>query len=47
MTEGEWEVRTVHKTDGKDGYVYFTGTKDATNAANLYRAERTAPASSG
>jgi dipeptidyl-peptidase 4 len=37
VTDGEWEVRTVHKTDGKDGYVYFSGTKDATNATNLYR----------
>ena len=37
VTEGEWEIRTVHKTDGKDGYVYFSATKDATNAANLYR----------
>jgi dipeptidyl-peptidase 4 len=37
ITEGEWEVRSVHKTDRKDGYVYFNGTRDATNASNLYR----------
>jgi dipeptidyl-peptidase 4 len=37
ITEGEWEVRSVHKTDRKDGYIYFNATKDATNALNLYR----------
>jgi dipeptidyl aminopeptidase/acylaminoacyl peptidase len=37
VTQGEWEVRTVHKTDLKDGYVYFNATRDGTNALNLYR----------
>jgi dipeptidyl aminopeptidase/acylaminoacyl peptidase len=37
VTEGEWEVRTVHTTDRKDGYIYFNGTKDVTNGMNLYR----------
>lgn len=37
ITQGEWEVRTVHNTNRKDGYVYFNGTRDSTNALNLYR----------
>ncbi|HEX3151730.1 MAG TPA: DPP IV N-terminal domain-containing protein [Gemmataceae bacterium] len=37
LTQGDWEVRSVHTTDRKDGYLYFNATKDATNAINLYR----------
>jgi dipeptidyl-peptidase 4 len=37
ITQGEWEVRSVHTTDRKDGYIYFNGTKDSTNGLNLYR----------
>jgi dipeptidyl aminopeptidase/acylaminoacyl peptidase len=37
ITQGEWEVRTVHNTNRKDGYIYFNGTRDSTNALNLYR----------
>jgi dipeptidyl-peptidase-4 len=37
LTQGEWEVRSVHPTDHVDGYVYFSGTKDSTNGLNLYR----------
>ncbi|MBO0698155.1 MAG: DPP IV N-terminal domain-containing protein [Zavarzinella sp.] len=37
LTQGEWEVRSVQTTDHADGYVYFNGTRDATNGLNLYR----------
>ncbi|HKB02690.1 MAG TPA: DPP IV N-terminal domain-containing protein [Gemmataceae bacterium] len=37
LTQGEWEVRSVHTTDRADGYSYFNGTRDATNGLNLYR----------
>lgn len=37
VTQGDWEVRTVYTTDRKDGYVYFSGTKDGSTALNLYR----------
>src|SRR5262249_24963804 len=43
VTQGEWEVRTVHNTDRKDGYVYFSGTKDNTNALKLYRCRKAGP----
>lgn len=37
LTQGEWEVRTILPTDRKDGFLYFQGTKDASNGLNLYR----------
>jgi dipeptidyl-peptidase-4 len=44
VTEGEWEVRSVHRVDegeeddGAGGWVYFSGTKDSHIGSNLYRA---------
>jgi dipeptidyl aminopeptidase/acylaminoacyl peptidase len=37
VTQGEWEMRSVNQVDEKDGYVYFSGTKDNLNVANAYR----------
>lgn len=47
VTSGPWELRgpgggpfqgkSFHYVDEKGGWVYVSGTKDATNAANLYR----------
>jgi dipeptidyl aminopeptidase/acylaminoacyl peptidase len=37
VTEGEWEVRTLHRVDEKGGWVYFSGTKDSPTGRNLYR----------
>lgn len=37
LTEGEWEVRTLHGVDGEAGYVYFSGTKDTPTQQNAYR----------
>ena len=37
LTQGEWEVRSVHTTDRADGYLYFNATRDAANGLNLYR----------
>jgi dipeptidyl-peptidase-4 len=37
VTSGEWEARKVHHVDEKNGWVYFTGTRDLHIAENLYR----------
>ncbi len=37
LTEGKWEVRTVHGVDEATGFVYFSGTKDSHIAENIYR----------
>jgi dipeptidyl-peptidase 4 len=37
VTQGDWEVRSVYTTDLKDGFVYFSGTKDGSTGSNLYR----------
>ena len=37
ITEGKWEVRTVHGIDETAGWIYFTGTKDSHIAENVYR----------
>jgi dipeptidyl aminopeptidase/acylaminoacyl peptidase len=37
VTEGAWEVREVVRVDGKDGAIYFTGTKDGSTRLHLYR----------
>jgi dipeptidyl aminopeptidase/acylaminoacyl peptidase len=37
VTSGEWEARKVHYVDEKNGWVYFTGTRDSHIAENLYR----------
>jgi dipeptidyl aminopeptidase/acylaminoacyl peptidase len=38
ITSGEWEARSVARVDEKEGWVYFTGTKDGHTRSNLYRA---------
>ncbi len=37
LTSGKWEVRDVHGVDEKNGWVYFSGTKDSHIAVNTYR----------
>jgi len=37
LTEGEYEVRTVHHVDEDNGYVYFDGTVDGSMQLHLYR----------
>jgi dipeptidyl-peptidase-4 len=37
ITDGKWEVRTVHGVDEASGWVYFSGTKDSHIAENIYR----------
>ncbi len=37
VTEGPWEVRQVHQMDEKQGWLYFSGTKDSPIGSNLYR----------
>jgi dipeptidyl-peptidase 4 len=37
VTEGEWEVREVHRVDEKAGWVWFSGTRDGVLGLNLYR----------
>jgi dipeptidyl-peptidase 4 len=49
VTSGPWEVRgpgggpfqgrAVHHVDEKNGWIYFTATKDSPTATNLYRAK--------
>ncbi len=37
VTDGPWEVRTLHQVDEKTGWVYFAGTRDSWLGSNLYR----------
>ncbi|MEP6788812.1 MAG: S9 family peptidase [Acidobacteriota bacterium] len=37
ITEGKWEVRTGYGLDEKNGWYYFSGTKDSHIAENIYR----------
>ncbi|HZY90119.1 MAG TPA: S9 family peptidase, partial [Gemmataceae bacterium] len=37
LTNGPYEVRTVHLVDEAGGWVYFSGTKDSPIGSNLYR----------
>src|SRR5207253_1426883 len=37
VTTGEWEARAVQKLDEKEGWVYFSGTKDSHTALNFYK----------
>ena len=37
ITEGKWEVRSVHGVDEAAGLIYFSGTKDSHIAENIYR----------
>ena len=37
LTSGEWEVSQFHGVDDKNGWVYFSGSKDSFIASNAYR----------
>jgi dipeptidyl aminopeptidase/acylaminoacyl peptidase len=37
VTRGDWEVRNVQRVDEKDGWVYFSGTRDNHLGSDLYR----------
>ncbi len=37
LTKGDWEVRALQHADSKDGWIYFTATRDNPMGANLYR----------
>lgn len=37
LTSGEWEVRDVHGVDEKNGWVYFSGTRDSSIESHAYR----------
>ncbi|HZW32630.1 MAG TPA: DPP IV N-terminal domain-containing protein [Isosphaeraceae bacterium] len=37
LTSGPWEVRGVEHVDLKDGWIYFTATRDSPTAVNFYR----------
>lgn len=39
VTQGEWEVRTLHHVDEENEWVYFSATRDSHLAENLYRAK--------
>jgi dipeptidyl-peptidase-4 len=41
LTEGKWEVRTLHGVDEANGWVYFSGTKDSPIAESIYRVKLT------
>jgi dipeptidyl-peptidase 4 len=37
ITNGPWEVRTLHRVDEAEGWIYFSGTRDGSLGSNLYR----------
>ncbi|MEO6655214.1 MAG: S9 family peptidase [Pyrinomonadaceae bacterium] len=37
LTNGKWEVRSLYGVDQKNGWVYFSATKDSHIAENIYR----------
>src|SRR5205085_1304452 len=37
LTSGEWEVRDLHGVDEKNGWIYFSGTKDSPIELHVYR----------
>ncbi len=37
VTEGQWEVRDVHRVDEEGGWIFFSGTRDSHIAEHLYR----------
>ena len=41
LTSGRWEVRTLYGVDEKNGWVYFSSTKDSPIAENVYRVRLT------
>ncbi|MBA3353826.1 MAG: S9 family peptidase [Blastocatellia bacterium] len=37
LTSGDWEIRNLYGVDEKNGWAYFSGTKDSHIAENVYR----------
>ena len=37
LTDGKWEVRSLYGVDEKNGFVYFSATKDSHISENVYR----------
>ena len=37
VTTGQWEARRLYQVDEKNGWIYFTATRDSNIAENLYR----------
>jgi dipeptidyl-peptidase-4 len=37
VTSGEWEARSLQSVDDKDGWIYFSGTRDGWLVSNSYR----------
>ena len=37
VTRGEWEVRSLHGADERDGWVYFSGTERSAIGSDVYR----------
>jgi len=37
LTVGNWEVRSLHGIDEKNGWIYFSGTRNSHIAENVYR----------
>src|SRR5688572_6619412 len=37
LTDGEWEIRNFYGVDDKNGWAYFSATKDSHIAENVYR----------
>lgn len=37
LTDGKWEIRNFHGVDEKNGWAYFSATKDSHIATNIYR----------
>ncbi|MFM9904825.1 MAG: DPP IV N-terminal domain-containing protein [Pyrinomonadaceae bacterium] len=37
LTNGKWEIRSLYGVDQKNGWVYFSATKDSHIAENVYR----------
>lgn len=37
LTDGDWEIRSIYGVDEKNGWVYFSATKDSHIAENVYR----------
>ena len=41
LTSGKWEVRSLYGVDQKNGWVYYSATKDSPIAENVYRVRLT------
>jgi dipeptidyl-peptidase-4 len=41
LTNGKWEVRNLYGVDSKNGWAYFSATKDSSIAENIYRVHLT------